>query len=105
MAQVSKTMLGLSNKDSIKFMESELTRMGSGDHDAIAMGIIMAHMLVKQATKAFRSDWTNKACVAEMKQIHMQKTFVPNHWHKLTAEQKARIVKSFIFVTKRGVAR
>ena len=91
MAQISARMVGLSATESIKFMESELTWMGTDDHNAIndatAMGIIMAHMLVKQATKKFGVDWTAKSCVKEIKQIHMHKTFVPKHRHELTPKQ------------------
>ena len=67
MAQISARMVGLSATESIKFMESELTRMGTDDHDATAMVIIMAHMLVKQAMKKFGVYCTTKACVAEIK--------------------------------------
>ena len=63
------------------------------------MGIIMAHMLVKQATKKFGANRTNKACVAEIKQIHIRKTFVPKHWHEMTPKQRARMVEAFIFLT------
>ena len=81
MAQISARMVGLLANDSIKFMESELTQMSTDDQDTIGMGIILAYMLVKQATKKFGVNWTNKACVAEIKQIHMRKKFVPKHWH------------------------
>ena len=87
--------------ESIKFMESELTRMGTDDHDAAAMGIIMAHMSVKQATKKFGADWTTKACVAEIRQIHMRKTFVPKHRHELTPKQQGRMEEAFIFLTEK----
>ena len=60
-------MVGLLATEFIKFMEFELTRMGTDDHDATAMGIIMAHMLVKQATKKFGVDRTAKAWVTEIK--------------------------------------
>ena len=59
MAQISARMVGLSTKESIKFMESELTQMGTDDQDTMAMGIIMAHMSVKQATKKFGVNQTN----------------------------------------------
>ena len=87
MAQISARMVGLLAKESIKFMESELTLMDTDDHDAIVMGIIMAHMPVKQATKKLGIDRTTKACVAEIKQIHMRKKFVPKHRHELTPKQ------------------
>ena len=60
-------MVSLLATESIKFMESELTQIGTDDHDATVMGIIMDHMSVKQATKKFGVDWTTKACVAEIK--------------------------------------
>ena len=101
MAQISARMVGLLGTESIKFMESELTRMGTDDHDATAMGIIMAHMLVKQATKKFGVDWTTKACMKEIKQIHMRKTFVPKHRHELTPKQQERMVEAFIFLTEK----
>jgi hypothetical protein len=94
-------MVGLSATESIKFMESELIRMGKDDQDATAMGIIMAHMLVKQARKKFGVDWTTKACMAKVKQIHMRKTFVPKHRHELTPKQQERMVKAFIFLTEK----
>ena len=93
--------MGKSLKDSIAIMESELTIMGSGEQDATAMGVIMAHMSVKQVTKAFGHDRTNKACVAELKQIHMRNTFVRKHRHELTTKQKARMVESFIFLNEK----
>ena len=61
----------------------------------------MAHMLVKQAMKKFGVDWKNNSCMAEIKQIHMRKTFVPKHWHKLTRKQQARMVEAFIFLTEK----
>ena len=64
MAQISARMVGLSATESIKFMESELTRMSTDDNDATAMGIIMAHMSVKQATKKSGVDRTTKSCVS-----------------------------------------
>ena len=65
----------------------------------------MAHMSVKQATKAFGRDRTNQACVKELKQIHMRNTFVPKHRHKLTTKQKARMVESLIFLNKKRSAK
>ena len=50
--KISARMVGLSAKESIKFMESKLTQMGTDDQDTIVMGIIIAHMLVKQATRS-----------------------------------------------------
>ena len=58
-------------------------------------------MSVKQATKEFGADRTMKACVAEVKQIHMRNTFVPKYRHELTTRQKARMVESFIFLTEK----
>ena len=82
-------------------MEFELRQIGTDDQDAIEMGIIMAHMLAKQATKTFGVNQTNKACVAEIKQIHMCKTFVPKHRHELTPKQQERMVEAFIFLTEK----
>ena len=58
-------------------------------------------MSVKQATKKFGVDWTTKACVAEIKQIHMRKKFVPKHRHELTPKQQERMVEAFIFLIEK----
>ena len=39
--------------------------------------------------------------MAEINQIHMRKTFVPKHWHKLIPKQQARMVEAFIFLTEK----
>jgi hypothetical protein len=39
--------------------------------------------------------------VAEIKQIHMHKTFVPKHRHELTPKQRERMVEAFIFLTEK----
>ena len=97
MAQISARMVGLLATESIKFMESELTRMGTDDHDVTAMGIIMS----VKAAKNFGADRTTKACVKDIKQIHMHKTFVPKHRHELTPKQQERMVEAFIFLTEK----
>ena len=56
---------------------------------------------VKQATKKIGVDWTTKACVAEIKQILVRKTFVPKHRHELTPKQRERMVEAFIFLTEK----
>ncbi len=49
----------------------------------------------------FGADQTMKACVAEVKQIHIHNTFMPKHQHELTTKQKAQMVELFIFLTEK----
>jgi len=64
MVQVNAEMGGMSAKESVNYMESELVSMGADDTDAMAVGIILAHMLVKKLTLKFGVDRTLKVCMA-----------------------------------------
>jgi hypothetical protein len=61
----------------------------------------MVQLSMNAATVKFGEAWTTKVSRAEIKQIHMSKTFVPKHWHELTSKQKEQILESFMFVEQK----
>jgi hypothetical protein len=101
MAQIGAQMVGMTTMESIRHMEKELELMGVGDGDMAAMGVILTHMSIKQSIKKLGIEPTMKSSKAEMKQIHMCDSFKPKHYHKLTLNQKARMVESFIFLKEK----
>ena len=101
MAQIGAQMVNMTTTESIRRMERELSSMGIDDGDAAAIGIIMMNMSIKQCIKKLGVGKTTEASVAEIKQIHMRDCFKPKHYHKLTREQKAKMVESFIFLKEK----
>ncbi len=94
-------MVNMTTTESIRHMERELESMGIDDGDATAIGIIMTNMSIKQCIKKLGVGKTMEASMAEMKQIHMRDCFKPKQYHKLTREQKAKMVESFIFLKEK----
>jgi hypothetical protein len=62
---------------------------------------MMVQLSMKAATAKFGEVRTRKACVNEVKQIHMRDTFVPKHWKELTTKQKQQVLEAFIFVEQK----
>lgn len=62
----------------------------------------MTNMLIKQSIKSFGVEKTMASCKVEMKQIHMQNSFIPKHYyHELTPKQKSRMVGLFMFLKEK----
>jgi hypothetical protein len=62
---------------------------------------IVAYIMTLLSLKAGLCEWGDRAydaAFAEMKQLHMQHTFKPKHWHKLTQHQKDTILESHQFI-------
>ena len=93
-------MDGNTVEESVAFMQAELSEAGE-HHRPDVIGIIMAQLSLKAAEREFGVIRTDKACRAEVKQLHMRNTFVPKHWDELTPKQQGNILESFIFVEEK----
>ncbi len=93
-------MLGMLAKESVDYMESQLSRVGD-EKDAAMVRIIMAHFSMKESVKMFGEAHTEEACKKEIKQIHMRNRFVPKHCYELSDKQIGLMLEAFIFLTKK----
>ena len=66
-----------------------------------AVGAILTQLSMKAGLKEWGGD-AEKAVTAEMKQLHFRNTFEPLHWHDITAEDKAKVLESHLFLKKKS---
>jgi hypothetical protein len=87
-------------EDARAFMQQELREPGEHHRPEVAVAM-MVQLSMKAATIKFGAIRTNKACMKEIKQIHLRDCFVPKHYEKLTPQQKGQILEAFIFVEQK----
>ena len=61
---------------------------------------IMTQLSMNKGLKVW-GDKAKKAVHAEMKQLHMRKTFKPKHWSSLSKDQKERLLESHLFLKQK----
>ena len=65
---------------------------------------VVAAIMTQLSLKAGLKEWGTEAyesAYSEMKQLHFRNTFKPKHWRDLTAEQKAMVLESHMFLKKK----
>ena len=93
-------MDGNTVEESVAFMKQELCEAAE-HHRPEVIGRTMVQLSMKAAEREFGVIRTDKACRAEVNQIHMRNSFVPKHWEELTPKQKSNILESFIVVKEK----
>ena len=66
------------------------------------MALIMTQLSMKKGLRSW-GNAAKKAIHKEVKQMHLRDTFKPMRFHELTDEQKAQILESHLFLTKKRV--
>ena len=79
-------------EESVAFMQRQLYETGE-HHRTEVIGRTMVQLSMKAAEREFGVIRTDKACQAEVNQIHMCNSFVPKHWEELTPKQKSNILE------------
>jgi hypothetical protein len=90
MATIMGDLYGKTTDEARAFMGQELQQAGE-HHRPEVMAPMMQQLSMKAATAKFGEVRTSKACMKEVKQIHMRDTFIPKHWNELTTQQKAQV--------------
>ena len=62
--------------------------------------MVLTQLSLNRALKVW-GDGAHKAVDAKMKQLHWRELFKQMHCHELTSQQKAMVLESHIFVTKK----
>jgi hypothetical protein len=65
---------------------------------------IVAVVMTQLSRKAGLKQWGDNAFTAahsEMKQLHLRKTFKPNHWRELIASQRQIVLESHMFLKEK----
>jgi hypothetical protein len=100
MATIMGDLYGKTTDEARAFMSQELREDGEHHRPQVIVSM-MVQLSMKAATAKFGEVRTRKACVNEIKQIHMGDTFVPKHWNELTTNQKQQVLEAFIFVEQK----
>jgi hypothetical protein len=62
---------------------------------------VVAAIITQLSLKAVVKEWGKKgfkAAHSEMKQLHLGKTFKPNHWRELSKAQRQTVLESHMFL-------
>jgi hypothetical protein len=65
---------------------------------------VVAAIMTQLSLKAGLKQWGDKSFTAahsEMKQLHLRKTFKPQHWRELTASQRHIVLESHMFLKEK----
>jgi len=100
MATTMGDLYGMTTNEARAFMGHRLQEAGAHHRPEVVVSL-MVQLSMKAAAVKFGEVRTNKACMKEIKQIHMRDTFVPKHWSELTTQQKTQVLEAFIFVEQK----
>jgi hypothetical protein len=101
MVGAMKPLDGMTVEESIKYLTDELMDDGAYKINPEVFGLVMVQLSMKSGAAKLGELPVAAAAEAEMKQIHMRSTFVPQHWKNLTAKQRDQILEAFLFVEKK----
>jgi hypothetical protein len=86
---------GVLNPDAHMFVQEEFY---------LAEPDVVAAIMTQLSLKACMQEWGDQAFTAgrsEMKQLHLRKTFKPNHWRELSQVQHQTVLESHMFLKQK----